>query len=101
LLKLLWSYMVRDRTAKLQQFIVAVQRRWGARALRLGRQPNHAIPVLSTGDHSMAHYRAWLDQHGVQTSATLETSDDGQHLKIAGLCIVADSQGLSLSDAGG
>jgi recombination protein RecA len=49
LLKLLWRRMDRDRTARLQQIIAAVQRRWGARALRLGREPNLAIPVLATG----------------------------------------------------
>jgi error-prone DNA polymerase len=43
---------------------------------------------LSTGEHLMAHYRAWLDQHGLQNSATLEMYDDGQRIKLAGLCIV-------------
>jgi error-prone DNA polymerase len=43
---------------------------------------------LSTGEHLMALYRTWLDQHGLVTSATLEACDDGQRVKIAGLCIV-------------
>jgi error-prone DNA polymerase len=47
-----------------------------------------AVLGLSTGDHLMAIYRAWLDQHGLVTSATLEACDDGQRVKIAGLCIV-------------
>jgi error-prone DNA polymerase len=47
-----------------------------------------AVLGLSSGDHLMALYRDWLDQHGLQTSATLEQCDDGQRVKLAGLCIV-------------
>ncbi len=47
-----------------------------------------AVLGLSSGNHLMALYRAWLDQHGLQSSATLETCDDGQRIKLAGLCIV-------------
>jgi error-prone DNA polymerase len=43
---------------------------------------------LSTGDHLMALYRAWLDQHGLPNSTTLDNCDDGQRVKLAGLCIV-------------
>jgi recombination protein RecA len=40
----------RERNATLQQLIIAVQRRWGARALRRFGQPTHdAIPVIATG----------------------------------------------------
>ncbi len=47
-----------------------------------------AVLGLSTGEHVMALYRTWLDQHGLQNSATLESCDDGQRVKLAGLCIV-------------
>jgi error-prone DNA polymerase len=36
----------------------------------------------------MSFYRAWLDTAGVHNSATLEECDDGQRVKLAGLCIV-------------
>jgi recombination protein RecA len=40
----------RERNATLQQLIIAVQRRWGARALhRLDQPTNDSIPVVSTG----------------------------------------------------
>jgi recombination protein RecA len=39
-----------DRTLTLQQIIAAVQRRWGARALRIFGQPTgDTIPVIATG----------------------------------------------------
>ena len=42
--------MERDRAASLQRLIAAVQRRWGAHALRIfGQPPADAIPVISTG----------------------------------------------------
>jgi error-prone DNA polymerase len=47
-----------------------------------------AVLGLSAGDHLMALYRAWLDKHGLQTSATLEGCDDGQRVRVAGLCVV-------------
>src|SRR4051812_7883552 len=44
------SFVDRDTRATLQQLIATVQRRWGARALRLlGQATTDAIPVLSTG----------------------------------------------------
>jgi recombination protein RecA len=40
----------RERNATLQQLITAVQRRWGARALRrFGQLTYDAIPMLATG----------------------------------------------------
>ena len=42
--------MERDRAATLQQLIAAIQRRWGAHALRLfGQPPVGTVPVVSTG----------------------------------------------------
>ncbi len=42
--------MERDRAATLQQLIAAIQRRWGAHALRVfGQRSAEAIPVISTG----------------------------------------------------
>ena len=41
--------MERDRAVTLQQLIAAVQRRWGAHALRIfGQPPAEAIPAIST-----------------------------------------------------
>jgi recombination protein RecA len=40
----------RDRAASLQRVIAAIQRRWGAHALRIFGQPQvEAVPVISTG----------------------------------------------------
>jgi error-prone DNA polymerase len=47
-----------------------------------------AVLGLTTGEHVMAFYRPWLDQHRVTTSVTLDNCDDGQRTKIAGLCVV-------------
>src|SRR2546423_3070131 len=44
------SSLDRERNATLQQLITAVQRRWGARALRRFGQPtDDTIPVIATG----------------------------------------------------
>jgi len=43
---------------------------------------------LATGDHIMTFYRSWLDRHGLPTSVTLEGCDDGQRVKVAGLCVI-------------
>lgn len=43
---------------------------------------------LSPSEHVMAFYRAWLDAEGVYTSTTLEGCDDGQRVRVAGLCVV-------------
>lgn len=47
-----------------------------------------AVLGLKTGEHVMAFYRPWLDQHQVTTSVTLEGCDDGQRTRVAGLCVV-------------
>src|SRR5690242_13760198 len=40
----------RDRAARLLPVIAAIQRRWGAHALRIfGQRPAATIPVISTG----------------------------------------------------
>jgi len=36
----------------------------------------------------MMFYRAWLDGEGIHSSATLEVCDDGQRVRLAGLCVV-------------
>lgn len=42
--------MERDRAARLQRVIAAVQRRWGVHALRIfGQRPVDTVPVISTG----------------------------------------------------
>ncbi len=43
---------------------------------------------LSASEHVMAFSRAWLDAEGVLSSATLEGADDGQRVRVAGLCVV-------------
>ena len=43
---------------------------------------------LSASEHVMALYRAWLDAEGILSSATLEGADDGQRVRVAGLCVV-------------
>ena len=58
----------------------------------LTRAEAHATEVsilgLSTGEHVMAFYRSWLEQHGVLGSAALAACDDGQRVRVAGLCVV-------------
>jgi len=43
---------------------------------------------LSPNEHVMTFYRAWLDTAGMYNSATLEGCDDGQRVRVAGLCVV-------------
>ncbi len=43
---------------------------------------------LSPSEHVMMFYRAWLDGEGIHSSATLEVCDDGQRVRLAGLCVV-------------
>lgn len=43
---------------------------------------------LSNGDHVMTFYRAWLDAQGIHSSVTLDACDDGQRVRVAGLCVV-------------
>lgn len=43
---------------------------------------------LSPHEHVMTFYRAWLDAEGMVSSATLEGCDDGQRVRVAGLCVV-------------
>jgi error-prone DNA polymerase len=43
---------------------------------------------LSPNEHVMTFYRAWLDTAGMYNSATLEDCDDGQRVRVAGLCVV-------------
>ncbi|MCB0173226.1 MAG: error-prone DNA polymerase, partial [Anaerolineae bacterium] len=46
---------------------------------------------LSTGDHVMTLYRAWLDQNGILGSRQLATCHHGQQVRIAGLLVVRQS----------
>jgi len=43
---------------------------------------------LSPSDHVMTFYRAWLDEQVIDNSMTLEACDDGQRVRVAGLCVV-------------
>ncbi len=43
---------------------------------------------LSPSDHVMSFYRTWLDGERIHSSMTLETCDDGQRVRAAGLCVV-------------
>jgi error-prone DNA polymerase len=43
---------------------------------------------LSASEHVMTFYRAWLDAQDIYSSVTLETCDDGQRVRVAGLCVV-------------
>jgi error-prone DNA polymerase len=43
---------------------------------------------LSPSDHVMIFYRDWLQAQAVHSSATLDDCDDGQHVRVAGLCVV-------------
>ena len=43
---------------------------------------------LSASEHVMVFSRAWLDAERVLSSATLEEVDDGQRVRVAGLCVV-------------
>ncbi len=43
---------------------------------------------LSASEHVMTFYRAWLDAQGVHSSLAVEDCDDGQRVRVAGLCVV-------------
>jgi len=43
---------------------------------------------LSANEHVMTFYRAWLDAQDIDSSVTLEACDDGQRVRVAGLCVV-------------
>src|SRR5439155_26631176 len=43
---------------------------------------------LSPSEHVMSFYRTWLDAEGIPSSTTLEAYDDGQRVRVAGLCVV-------------
>jgi error-prone DNA polymerase len=43
---------------------------------------------LSPNDHVMLFYRKWLDAEEFFNSVTLEECDDGQRVRVAGLCVV-------------
>jgi len=43
---------------------------------------------LSPSDHVMIFYRAWLQAQDIYSSSTLEMCDDGQRVRVAGLCVV-------------
>jgi error-prone DNA polymerase len=43
---------------------------------------------LSASEHVMTFYRTWLDAQGIHNSMTLEACDDGQRVRVAGLCVV-------------
>ena len=43
---------------------------------------------LSPSEHVMIFYRTWLDAQGVRSSVTLEGFDDGQRVRVVGLCVV-------------
>jgi error-prone DNA polymerase len=43
---------------------------------------------LSPSEHVMTFYRAWLGEAGVDSSTTLEDCEDGQRVRVAGLCVV-------------
>jgi error-prone DNA polymerase len=43
---------------------------------------------LSASEHVMIFYRAWLDAQDILSSVTLEACDDGQRVRVAGLCVV-------------
>ena len=43
---------------------------------------------LSPNDHIMKFYRTWLDAEEIDSSITLEECDDGQRVRVAGLCVV-------------
>jgi error-prone DNA polymerase len=47
-----------------------------------------AVQGLSTGEHLMAFYRAWLDEEGIESSVTLEECDDGQLITACGVCVM-------------
>jgi error-prone DNA polymerase len=43
---------------------------------------------LSASEHVMTFYRIWLDAQDILNSTTLEACDDGQRVRVAGLCVV-------------
>jgi error-prone DNA polymerase len=43
---------------------------------------------LSASEHVMSFYRTWLDAQDILNSTTLEACDDGQRVRVAGLCVV-------------
>ena len=43
---------------------------------------------LSASAHVMGFYRAWLDGQEIRGSVTLDDCDDGQRVRVAGLCVV-------------
>jgi error-prone DNA polymerase len=43
---------------------------------------------LSASEHVMTFYRTWLDAQDILSSVTLEACDDGQRVRVAGLCVV-------------
>ena len=63
---------------------------------------------LSTGEHVMTHYRAKLTTQGIFNSQTLAQTQNGQHVRVAGLLVVHQSPPtakghhfLTLEDEGG
>ncbi len=48
----------------------------------------YSVLGLSAGDHIMALYRSWLNEHGILDSKALERCADGQQVRVAGLDVM-------------